>query len=289
MMRSVAIVTALLMPALAAPAERPQGAVRVGDTYEITSDRESTQQGPNGSDGSSTDRDAITERVIALREDGIELEYGLRRGAKAEDRAQNWQFPVRVFKPFHGPMQLLNRAELEGRVDGWLRAAHWTRAICGHWIFTWNAFRIDCDPDTVIEILAAFDMGPDDLRDGSMFEVPHASEPAPLRRTRQGPEGSTFVVSLPLDPEVARRERAQGDAVVAEILGRSPILDAIAPDHAAETISGTISITLETDAAGRARRRVEATRAQIRGPSGVVETDTVTRTLVRRFLSRRPF
>lgn len=286
MMRLVLVIVGLLLPALAA-AEPPQAAVRIGDTYEITSDRESSQSG-DMSNGSETDRDAITERVIALREDGIELEYDFRPGATAEERAQNWQFPARVFKPFHGPMQLLNRAELEGRVDGWLRAAHWTRAVCGHWIFTWNAFHIDCDPDSVIGILAGFDMGPGGLRDGTMFEDAHASAPAPLRRTRAGPDGETFAVSLSIDPEVARRERAQGDAVIAEIMGRSPTLDATARQHAAETISGTISITLDTDAAGRVRRRVEVTRAQIRGPSGVVETDVSTWTRVRRLVSRRP-
>jgi hypothetical protein len=119
----IGIVAALLLPAIVARSGTSPPAPHVGDTYEITMTRESAQQGSNGSSGSSHDNDAIIERVIGLRADGLELEYDLPKDSTADDRASNWQFPARVFKPFHGPAQLLNGPELENRVDSWLKAA----------------------------------------------------------------------------------------------------------------------------------------------------------------------
>ena len=148
------IVGALLLPAIVARAGALPLAPQVGDTYEITLTRDSAQQGSHGSSGSSHDKDTIIERVIGLRADGLELQYDLPSAATADERAGNWQFPARVFKPFGGPAQLLNGPELEARVDGWLKAAGWPRTVCGHWIFTWNAFRIECDPQSVLAMTA---------------------------------------------------------------------------------------------------------------------------------------
>jgi len=140
----MAVIGAVAFQALDAHAESPQALPKLGDEYEINRSYETSQQTSDGlSSGCSRGRDTILERVIGVREAGFELEYDLPREATAEDRARSWQFPVRVFKPSSGPMQLLNRSELEVRVGGWLKAAGWTRAVCGRWIFTWNAFRID--------------------------------------------------------------------------------------------------------------------------------------------------
>src|SRR4029077_5408544 len=66
-------------------------APRIGDTYEITLTKESSESGSNGSSGSSRDSDALIERVIGLRADGLELEYDLPPTATAGERANNWQ------------------------------------------------------------------------------------------------------------------------------------------------------------------------------------------------------
>src|SRR5690349_16872844 len=149
-------IAALLLPAIGARAGAPPLAPQVGDTYEITMTRESAQQDSHGSSGSSHDKDTIIEQVIGLRADGLELEYDLPNTATADERARDWQLPARVFKPFGGPAQLLNGAELEARVEAWLKAAGWLRTVCGHWIFTWDAFRIECDPHSVLKIVESF-------------------------------------------------------------------------------------------------------------------------------------
>jgi hypothetical protein len=116
------LLAALLLPA-AACGEPPPAAPRPGDLYELTKSYETSMETSDGSSGSSQGQDALLERVIAVRPDGLELEYDV---PKSDSSGAYWQFPVRVFRPVGGELQLLNRAELESRVDGWLKKGKMT-------------------------------------------------------------------------------------------------------------------------------------------------------------------
>lgn len=285
MLRLTAIATALLVQGLAVHAQAPPPGPHAGEVYEIRSERVSSESSSGGSSGSSEDLDTFVERVIAVGDAGVELEFDLPQDATAEDRARTWQFPVRVLRPPGGPLQLLNGAELEARVDRWLALGGMTRETCGRWIFTWNAFRIDCDPQSVIETLASFDLRPGDLRDGAPYQEPGSRGPAVLRQETSGSDGATFVVELTVDPEAVRRERAQADVILAEISRREiPTLEAALRARASERISGTIRIRFETDAAGRVTRRTKVTELAIEGSDRGRETRTVTQTLERRLV-----
>ena len=72
-----------------------------------------------------------------------------------------------------------------------------------------------------------------------------------------------------------------------EIVKKPVPLDAALSQRATEIISGTISITFETDSAGNLLRRTKVTKLDIRGPDGPSETETVTEKLERRLISRR--
>ena len=286
MMRLMIAAAALLLPALAAGTEPPKPGPKVGDAYEILTDRETSQQTNDMSSGSSTDRDALIERVVGVRDDGLELEYDLPENSTADERAGSWQFPVRVFKPAHGPLKLLNGPELEGRVDSWLKAGGMTRAACGHWIFTWNAFLIECDPQSAIKIVEAIDLRADDLVEGALYRDPDARAPAPLSRKKAGPGGAIFTVEMALDPDAARHARAETDVTVAQISGKTLALDAALRARSAETLSGTITITFETDASGEVRKRTRATTLEIKGPGPRIEKQTMTATVERRRVSK---
>jgi hypothetical protein len=278
-------VAALLLAASVAGAGTPPVAPQAGDTYEIVMTRESETQGNSGSSGSSHDKDTIVERVIASRADGLELEYDLPKNVTAEERAGNWQFPARVFKPFHGPVRLLDGPELEARVDAWLKAAGLPRAACGHWIFTWNAFRIECDPQSVIKAVEAFDPEPVDLREGAAYQEAGARGTGTLIK-KAASDGATFTAELPVDPEAVRRARAESDVVVGEIMKKPVTIDEALGQRAKETVSGTISVAFETDASGNLRRRTKVTKLDIKEPDGRSETQTVTETLEKRRISR---
>ncbi|HUE80041.1 MAG TPA: hypothetical protein VMN38_10475 [Sphingomicrobium sp.] len=257
-----------------------------GQEYEIRNSYETAERTSDGSSsGSSRGHTTIIERVLAVRDGGWELEYDFPKETTAEDRAREWQLPARVFKPSSGPIQLLNRAELETRIDRWLKKAEWPRSVCGRWIFTWNAFRIECDPQTAIEMIEGYDLGHGELRQGAAFELPEARGAGTLVLQRAGPTGSTFSVLLKVDPEAIQRARAESDIAVGEIMQKPVTLEAALRERAMETVSGTISVTLETDPAGRPWRRTSVTKVDIKMADGSIESKTSTRTLEKRLVS----
>ena len=277
---------ALLLPASVANAGTFPQPPQVGDTYEITSVKDSVQKGSNGSSGSSHDKDTIIEQVTGVRADGLELQYDLPNTTTADDRARTWQFPVRVFKPFGGPAQLINGSELEARIDSWLKTASLSRAACGQWFFTWNAFRIECDPQSVLKIVQSYDLRSVELREGAAYQDSEASSPGKLARKAGGTDGKSFSDEMPVDPDTVRRARAESDVVVGEIMKKPVSLEAALHEHAAEIVSGTISVVFDTDPDGNVRRRTKVTKLDIKHPDGRTETQSVTETLERRSISR---
>src|SRR5665213_1471071 len=151
-----------------------------------------------------------------------------------QTRASNWQFPARVFKPFGGPAQLLNGPELETRVGGWPKAAGWSRTVCGHLIFTWNAFRIECDPQSVMKTVQSFDLRSADVREGAPYQETEARSSGKLARKEAGPDGAILAVDMPVDPDGVRRARAESDVAVGEIMNKPVSLGAALVERAGE-------------------------------------------------------
>lgn len=277
---------ALLAPRDWASAQGPAPVAPTGQEYEITNSYETAEQASDESTASSRGRNRYLERVLAVRDGGIELEYDLPRGATAEDRARVWQLPARVFRPPSGPLQLLNREELETRLEAWLRAAKWTREICGRWIFTWNAFYIDCDPGSVLKLIEKVDLRSTTLREGERYSDKDALAAGRLERVADGADGARYSVMLEVDPEAVRRGRAEADVATGEITQRPVTLDAALAAHANETVSGRIVITFDADASGAAWRRAKVTQFEIRRPDGVTETRKITERVERRPVER---
>lgn len=286
-MRSIGVIAVLALSALGEPvagADALGPPPRVGQQHEITRSYENSQQGSVGSTGSSSGRDAILERVVAVSDEGIELEYDLRLGATAEDRARNWMFPARVLRQPNGAMRLLNSADLSARLERWLTAAKWTREVCGRWIFTWNAFLIECDPTAVIKTIEGFDLF-SDLREGAPYEDPFARGSGTLLRLADGPDGARFSVTMEVDPEAVRQERARMDVALGEIMQRPVTLDAALLARGWERATGTIEVTIDTDAARQPIRQTRVTRLEIVEADGNTETETQTVTLEKRPVS----
>jgi len=281
LLRIFAIAVAVSLPVLAAHAEGPSGRPRVGETYAIR--REANSSWTGASSGTTHDVDVIFERVIAIDDAGDQLEFDLPDGTSAEDRASEWQFPVRVLRPRQGPFQLLNASELEGRLVRWLRAAGLTREACGQWYFTWNAFQIDCDPQTVIHTVEIFEQWPEDLREGASYRQDGSQGAVTLTEQGSGSE-RVYVARMQADAEVVRRERARQDVVVGQILRRPVTFDVALAARSAERISGTITTTFEMEAGANIRRRTTVTELEISGAEGQ-EHRTTTETLERRLIS----
>ena len=266
-------------------AQPPMPAPQVGEQHEIIRSYENSEHDSEGSTGSSRGTDAILERIVASTESGIEVEYDLWLGATAEDRARQWFFPARVLRQPDGAMRLLNRAELEARLERWLATAEWTRAICGRWIFTWNGFLIECNPEAVIETIAAFDLRSVDLREGALYRDSDARGPGMLRRIMDESEGTRFVAAMDVDPDAVRRERAEMDVALGEIMQTPVTLESALRARATERVSGRIEVTIDTYPDGTPRRRTRVTRLEIIEVDGRRKNETRTVTVERRPVS----
>lgn len=257
----------------------------IGEEYEISRSYETSHRGSNGSSGNSRGRNAILERVIGVRETGVELEYDLPRDATPQDRKREWQFPVRILKSRAGTMQLLNGRELEMRLGAWLKAAKLTRAACGRIIFTWNAFQIECDPEAVIGTIQSFDITSADLREGAAYQDAEARSPGTLARRASGLTGATFFTLMQIEPKAVRHAQAEADVAVGEITGKPITLAAALREREGDAISGTIAVTFEVDASGNARRWTKTTKLEIKRPDSSSESRTATEIVERRLLS----
>jgi len=286
MAQLTALAASILLQATSAGAvELP--APRAGDVYEIRLQSDTEMSGDQ-STGSTHDQYAYAERVIAVRDTGVELEFDLPADVSAEDRQREWQMPARVLRTPEGPLQLLNAPELEERLARWLRAGEIPREACGHWIFTWNAFKIECDPQSVLETIATIDIMPGEVREGGLYRDALAREPAILRRETQGANRPFLVAEMVVDPEIVRRANAKSDIVVAEITRRESLaMEAALQGRATDQISGTIRVTFEMDEAAHSLRRTKITRLEIVRPVEGREIRTTTETTEWRLVSNR--
>jgi hypothetical protein len=91
---------------------------------------------------------------------------------------------------------------------------------------------------------------------------------------------------MEIDPNAVRRARAESDVMVGEIMRKPKTTDAALRERVKETVSGTISVAFQTDAAGTVRRRTKVTKLDIKLPDGGSETEAVTEALERRLISQ---
>lgn len=254
-------------------------AAQESESYTITRVSDTATEESNGSSSSSHDEDTLVAHVVSRSAEGTEIEYDLPRSTSDDDRARGWQFPARVLKAADGGLQLLNEAEVETRLNVWLSRNSIDRAACGSWIFTWNAFKIECDPKSVLDTLRVFEPDLPELREGALYTDPNALAAVPLAAESWEKGVATFSARPSLDVEALRRERARSDVVLGEIMHSPVSLESALKKRAEEQISGTIDVTIEADADWnlRALRRVQKSRTI--QPDGVTVTETTTQSI----------
>jgi hypothetical protein len=195
------------------------------------------------------------ERVIGVRDDGVELEFSLPKDATEGERLTKWQFPARVFEPRNGPLQLLNGPELEARHARCLAA---------------RSCQVGEAVEMIERLTANFRQLPNAYRDREGL--------GSVRLTNEwrGTAGDTYSGELKINPELIRQLRARSDVNLGEIehkpsgeIEYKPVtLDAAIQKHAQETIFGTIAVIFDTDANGIVWRKRRMTRYEIIFPDG---------------------
>lgn len=250
----------LLVALLAAPAAA-QNEFVLALEYESSSERLGDMAGTSSSSG----RQQLGERIIARGPQGTEAEYFL-TSKKGEARGNDaWIFPVRILIAADGSKSVLNKAELEARVDVMLAKANWTRDACSRWYFTWNAFQVRCDPAAALEAIDAYGMSHGAINEGATIAINGVAQPVAL--SKSGERGDRILLrgSAKVDAQSIRESEAQTAMIVAEISGKAISLEAAKAQSATVDATGTVAIELEVDAAGLIWRRTNLTEVTVKG------------------------
>lgn len=188
----------------------------VASAWEVTLAYEDSSRREDGSsESSSRGQTAVTERVLERDARGWLIEYGFPPDTSEEDRLREWQFPLRVFRSNSGDLVLANEAELQARADEWLERAKLSREACGTWYFTWNAFRVDCDPATALGIAEGYDLWlMDFVRTGKLGHE-FATEPRAAVPTRDDAGNTIYTAALTIDPEKVRKSELKSQEIAA--------------------------------------------------------------------------
>lgn len=279
----ILLIAFLSLAAISTNAVAAPSHLSVGDVFEIVRSYETEDSSTDGSTGTSGGSDRVMVRILAIDGPGTIFELDHPSDTSEQERQRDWTLPARFLRPPEGPTRLLNADELDIRLDAWLTRAYWTREQCGRWIFTWNAFKIECDPATV---LAAFDewfpVGP---IEGQTYRPPLSSEAKPLARQGEDSGMRRLQANYSIDVDQVRQLRVEQNAVVREIMGdTAPMLPPDRPEL--DRISGTIAVQYELSSDGALWRRTDNIQSQTIKPDGVVETRTERRILERRRVRR---
>ena len=248
--------------------------------YAITVSYENESKGEDGSSSSSRGANTYTERLVSAGPDGTVTEYDIWLDEGEERPLYAWQFPFRVQKS-GGSRQLLNQDQMLARRDVWLEEAKISPEACGKHVFTWNVFKIECDPETALGFLDQLDIQVSGLPDEAVAEHPMARESGKFVLVRTNSQSGTYSAELAIDPDKLRQDRAESALVIAEIMGEELSFEEALAESADVEFDGTIVIELETDIFGDIRRRTTTIRLEETGVDGLAEQSTSVRTVDR--------
>lgn len=273
--------------AISSTSHASPNAVKAGDVFEILLNYETSSEENGGGSSSSSGHTTILERVLRVKKNGVELEYEEPLEKDGKDKRSSWQLPAHIFRPFDGEPTLLNIEELEARVDPWLKKTKMPREACGLWYFTWNAFKVECDPASALGIVKQYDLWPANLSEGQFYYDADALSLMPLHLRESDETGSTYTVELAINPERVKQASAESAVVVAQIMGETKSLEDALKEQTDHKISGTISVVIETNSSGLIVKRTKMTTMRVEKPDGKVE-ETVNSVVVERKLVADP-
>ncbi len=260
---------------------------QIGQTYEIRWTQSTKTSRGVGSSGSSNSRLTHIERVIDAGSDEIILEFDMPLDTPEIDRRREWQLPARFQKTPDNEIALLNADELKARNDDWLAWGGLDQSHCGLWIFTWIQQKIEYDPHSVISLLDTIDIRHANLKEGMPYSTPLGLEPVILTQKPSEDGVSELMAVLDLDAEKVRKQRAEGDIVLAQIMGDEvPSIEAALEARKAEKISGSIEVIYTLNSQGSPVRRLRTTQMRVINVDGETESSKTTETVERELLKQ---
>tara|TARA_R110000772_G_scaffold54456_9_gene124419 strand:+ start:35884 stop:36756 length:873 start_codon:yes stop_codon:yes gene_type:complete len=223
--------------------------------------------------GTSSGHQALIETVKEETSEGIILKYDLPpdEGGKADSGF--WYFPARVMERPDGSLELLDAQIVEARINQWLEKYKIPREACGMWSHGGGfPFKVDCDPQSILDEIESFDLRIPSLVDGA--EYSHALGEGPGILTALPASRPGYSVTLTVDEDKVRAEKAETALILAQMLGEDLTRQQAEEDAAKIGIQGSIRIEFDLNTSGAVIRKTERTEITVKRPEELAETTT---------------
>lgn len=242
-----------------------------GEWYRIAVSYETQTEGA-GSSSSSRGRTVYSEQILSDSGDCTVKRFDIVDEEGRERPLAEWQWPVEVERCGNEARRMLNLPEMEARLATFLETADIPREACGRHYFTWNVFRIECDPQAVLPTIEAIDLGSLTLADGAEYAQSGIPRSATLVMVSADDGMITLRTEFAVDPVRFREETARTEVVVGDVMGEAvSYKDALAQAQKME-VSGSIVITFEKATDMSSIRQSVVTRLIVEEPGDGQET-----------------
>ncbi|MXP46399.1 hypothetical protein GRI43_03195 [Altererythrobacter luteolus] len=270
-MRFYLFLSAVIVSAIPFAAQANAGSDRAS-WLQLVYERSSVSS-DGGSNSSSSGQQSLIETVMRNTDDGVVLRYDLPRDEAGNTRTKFWYFPADVLERPDGSLELLDVDSVKSRIDQWLTQRNIPREACGHWTHGGGfPYRVDCDPDSILDQIEAFDLRMPRLEAGAEFSHPMASSPGILERLA-APRTGYFVV-LSIDQQKARAEEAKNALILAQMLDEDLSREQAESDAAQTDFQGSIRMEFDLEPTGSVIKMSMRTNAVVTNPDGTRETKT---------------
>ncbi|MGB5723955.1 MAG: hypothetical protein WBM39_06040 [Parasphingorhabdus sp.] len=279
-MRYLAIVAGLLFSAIPPSVAHGQPPQYEPTWLQLEYER-SSERSDGQTSGTSLGRQALIETVIEETPGGVVLQYDLPRDEGGKANSGFWYFPARVIERPDGSLGLLDEQVVEARIDKWLEKHRIPKEACGMWNHGGGfPFKVDCDPQSILDQIESFDLRISDLMAGA--EYSHAQGDVPgilMALPAAGRPG--YSVTFTVDQDKARTAEVAKALILAQMLGKDLSRQQAEADAAKIGFQGSIRIEFDLNPAGTVIRKTEQSEITVTRPGEDAETTTSLTTVTR--------
>jgi len=241
-----------------------------------TSSKNSDGQGSSNSGG----RQALIETILDETPDGVVIQYDLPRDADGKANSGFWYFPARVIERPDGALELLDEQLVGARIDQWLEKYKISKEACGMWSHGGGfSFKVDCDPQSILDEIDAFDLRIPNLQAGAVYSHPLGAAPGTLETLPPPRQG--WRVTFAVDQDKARAAEADRALILAQMLGTDLARQQAIRDAEKIKFQGTIAVIFDLDLSGTIVRKTERSEISVTRPNEDAETKTSLTTVTR--------
>ncbi len=225
------------------------------------------------SSSSGSGHQALIETVVERTPEGLVLEYDWPQDKQGNPSSNYWYFPARLLKHTDGSLVLLDEPAIERRIDRWLGKYKFPRDACGRWSHGGGfPFKIDCDPQSIIEQIELFDVRFPGIVAGGFFEHPLGQAPGMLIRNSSDP--LVMETMFALDPEKAREQEVEQKLIIAQMMGEPLSREEAVAEAARIKFAGRFFVTFKLNAAGEITKVTRLSETTVAPPDTQPETKT---------------